>query len=674
MAPKPTVIGIYGLPGSGKSFQMGKLKQNLERHAFDYYEGSDKIASLVDGGLSGFQRLGEQEQHYWRQQAINDIAHDCASKTRSAIVTGHFMFWEEGEDSGHPVYTMADMNSFTHIIYLDVPTHTLAKRRLNDPLKNRSVTSIDHLQKWQAAEISYMRHLCRHHRILFLALPDALQLPTRVSELVCRFSQYTAESNWSLVKAHLDDTTDNKSFQTALVIDGDKTLAPFDTGSLFWKAYAEARSKVVGPCPLKELFSGPLGYSDTAFFQAMLLYEEAAGDDAFFEGLCDTVASSVQMYDDFVSLLRSVESKEHILSIVVTCGLRRVWEKILRKQGLSSTICVLGGGRAKDKFIITPAAKASLVTHLRQEMKVHVWAFGDSPLDLPMLEAADKAVVVVGDDSIRSRSMENALVIAMEQRGFQAQQVLLPSHVTPRLDFGRLPRMYLSHDMFSPPGQARETDQKDGCNVFAINILHATYKDATKILMTPTRDASVYGATLRAAHQRIGQYLATEFLPALLGTEEYAIPHVQGHDTSGYRIRNESRTSLIALMRGGEPLALGVSDMLARAMFVHATSPADVKHDHVQGQATVVLVDSVINTGKTLIQFIERVRLLQVNVRIVVIAAVVQMEAIANGSNLATVMKINDVALITLRLSKNKFTGTKTTDTGNRLFNTTHLV
>jgi uracil phosphoribosyltransferase len=93
--------------------------------------------------------------------------------------------------------------------------------------------------------------------------------------------------------------------------------------------------------------------------------------------------------------------------------------------------------------------------------------------------------------------------------------------------------------------------------------------------MTPTRDASVSDPALRDAHFRIGQYLATEFVTKVVGLETYPIPHVQGHTTTGHRLRNEASTIIVALMRGGEPMAFGVSAAFPIASFLHAKNADD---------------------------------------------------------------------------------------------------
>lgn len=207
----------------------------------------------------------------------------------------------------------------------------------------------------------------------------------------------------------------------------------------------------------------------------------------------------------------------------------------------------------------------------------------------------------------------------------------------------------------------------------SIQVLHATDRNATKLLITPMRDATVAGPVLRGAHRRVGRYLATEFLADVIGVEEYPVPHVQGHHTSGYRLLHKQQTSIVALMRSGEAMALSVNDAFPLAMFVHASRPDDIMLHHLQGQLTVVLVDSVVNSGKTVVQFVQHVRNLHATIRIVVIAGVAQAQSVSGNSFAQALAHDAKLSLVALRLSDNKFTGKGTTDTGNRLFNTTHL-
>lgn len=664
---KAVVVGLYGIPGSGKTFLLEQLKKKLGEEDFAFYEGSQMIATLVPGGLDEFKKLEEREKIYWRQLAIDTIGKECADSGQVAVVGGHFMFWPE-EGAGCPVHTRNDLKTFTHILYLDVPAEVVAQRRLNDTKRSRPSASITHLHKWQQAEQTQLRHLCRQHGILFSLVAPHSTMLNKVLTLLGDFRHHTEKYNLCQVERSLDEVLADGQGQleTVLVMDADRTLAAEDTGELFWERVSSSRRPSDEDSPLKTLFSSQLRYSYTAFRQATLLYEETA-DDQEFDALCQNVASEVTMRSEFVSLLQLVEKHEHVVAVIVSCGLRRVWEKVLEREGLSKTVKVIGGGRIADGFVITATVKAALVDRLRNVYQMYVWAFGDSPLDLEMLGKADQAIVVVGDKKTRSRIMDAALMKAIVFDGLWAHQTLLPRNVPPRSDPDKLPVFKLTDPKFVESIICRRGRRA------GLQVLHATEMKAGKILMTPMRDAKLAGPALREAHRRVGWYLATEFLPDVIGIEEYPIAHVQGHQTSGYRLLHEQQISILALMRGGEAMALGVNDALPLAMFVHASRPDDVMLHHLQNQRTVVLVDSVVNSGETVVQFVKQVRNLHATIRIVVIAGVVQAQSVSKGLLARELANHEKVSLVALRLSDNKFTGSRTTDTGNRLFNTTHL-
>jgi uracil phosphoribosyltransferase/phosphoserine phosphatase/adenylate kinase len=664
---KPTVIGIYGISGSGKSFILEIMRQDLDSAEFIFFEGSEVIDSLVPGGLEAFRASNAEKQSNFRIEAINFIKNDTSISGKTAVVTGHLMFWSEIDNAPKAVYTSGDLDTFTHIIYVQIPIETISRRIASDSEKPRTVSSMESLRKWQDAELLNLRNLCRQHDILFLAVSEGRDLILKLKNLVLYFSQQaTAEENIAIVRARIDQVLAlpiSEDLETVLVLDGDKTLAAEDTGTLFWQELARTRPAASSECPLKDLFSGPMGYSDAAFRQVTLLYEEAT-DATDFDVICRTVASSVTLHPEIVSLLGLVAAQKHVGAIVATCGIGLVWDKVLERYGLSHAVKVIGSGRISDGFIVTASVKASVVSHLQDIAQLYVWAFGDSPLDIPMLKKADQAIVVVGEEKTRSFTMDSALSEAIDKGELQARQLLLPGHSSPRLDTKRLSLISLK-------------DQELIYCIFSrrpFQLLQATEKAAAKILMAPMRDAAVAGPSLREAHANVGRYLATEYVSQLIGLEEYDIAHVQGHSMTGHRLCNEHRTSIVALMRGGEAMAFGINEVFPKAMFIHASCADDIKLHHIQGQATVILVDSVANSGKTLIEFIKRVGRLEAKIRIVVVVGVVQADAVAETHVLAKVMRRHEVSMVALRVSENKFTGTKTTDTGNRLFNTTHLV
>jgi hypothetical protein len=51
------------------------------------------------------------------------------------------------------------------------------------------------------------------------------------------------------------------------------------------------------------------------------------------------------------------------------------------------------------------------------------------------------------------------------------------------------------------------------------------------------------------------------------------------------------------------------------AMFFHAHCPEDMTYNLLTGKLTVILVDSVINSGKTIVQFVQQIRSLHATAR-----------------------------------------------------------
>jgi len=96
---------------------------------------------------------------------------------------------------------------------------------------------------------------------------------------------------------------------------------------------------------------------------------------------------------------------------------------------------------------------------------------------------------------------------------------------------------------------------------------------------------------------------------------------------------------------------------------------------HLEGKWTVILVDGVINTGESIVKFVRHIReKLSRQIRIVIVAGVVQKGAVGKSGMLQTGLAgMGDVSLVALRTSGNAWKGTGGTDTGNRLFNSTHL-
>ncbi|KAI1415755.1 uracil phosphoribosyltransferase-domain-containing protein [Hypoxylon sp. FL1857] len=674
---KPVVIGIYGLPGSGKSFLLNKLKYSYRHEEFEFYEGSELIGNLVPGGLQAFQKLDKKNhQDFWRKLAIDKVGQDAAESGKTIIIAGHLMFWQEGEKEGVAVYTQNDLHVYTHILYLDTSPELIAARLREDTTRSRPVVSVDHLCKWQDTEKRILRQLCYSHGLLFLPVsPTSFSLRKGVSMLIHDFHKHTEEGNLRRAELQLDQIilTKRSKPEVMVVIDGDKTLAPEDTGALFWRFHGKLRGtkpEATEQNPLELLFNSPLGYSYTAFFQASLLYEETFVQERF-EDLCAQVASATTPYHEVVEFIRLAKREARVGVIVMTCGPQRIWENILSARGLLDGIDVLGSGCVTNGLIVTPTVKASLVARLRGVHDLSVCALGDSPLDLPMLKMADRAIVVVGDEKTRSKSMDSALLDAIDD-GLEACQFLPRITASPRLDTTKLPVIQsLGSDFIESliGTSSRDTEAHSAYpHTIQIASMHAA-----RLLMTPTRTAGVEGHLLRQAHSRVGWYLAVHHLTKILGLERNLIPHVEHYLTDGYSLRHEGATLIVALMRGGEPMALGISEVFPHAIFLHAFRPDDITNDRLTQSLQVVLVDAVIHSGKTMMGFVQHIRKINAAIPIVMTAGVVQYKTASEGAFAQMLESGEHLSLVALRFSENAYVGMGATDTGNRLFNTTDL-
>lgn len=668
----PKVVGIYGISGCGKTAIKDLLSQDasLSKKPFVFYEGSVEVL----GGLTQqeFNNLDEAAKLARREQAIQKIATEC-SNYRCGVVTGHFSFPAEADKGPKVIMTEKDKAVYTHILYLQVPPSEIVRRIAHDNVqgtRRRTTRAESVIDDWQKSEIASLKQICEQHHIVF----EVINAGTRLSfALVDDFMETLGQLELS--DAELDKrnrnriakdirealTCQNYTVDRMLVLDGDKTLAAVDTTHEFWDLHYKNetwRERPDGHAnPVDEYLSN-WRYSVQSFREVTKSYKNLRQDQ--FESLCDAVANNVAMYPELRRLLDTVDASPHLGAVVVTSGLRRVWEQVLRKAGVSSKVHVIGWDYDGD-YVVSKETKAEVIEHF-QAAGLQTWALGDSELDLSMLEQADKAFLVVGEDNKRSHSVDKFLPV-LDNNGLPGQQILIPKTVTPRLPPSSMPVVDLdSPDFHTELMQSAELNAK---------IRHGTDSGASKLLQTPTRDIEVSGHALRQAHHRIGYHLATQYLTDMITTEGYGITNTRGNPDNGHRLFDERKTVIVPLMRGGEPMAFGVSEAFPLAMFVHAKPPGDLKEKHLSKMTTVILVDAVVNTGASIKEFVDHIKAINADVDVVVVAGVVQEGAVRPGGVLHELCLKRGVRVAALRFSKTKYTGKGTTDTGARLFNTT---
>jgi adenylylsulfate kinase-like enzyme len=125
---KAVVVGVYGVPGSGKTSMLNWLKQELEQDHFAWFEGSEVIATVVPSGISVFQKLEKKDMEHWRQVAVGKTGKECIESGKVGVVAGHFMFWSEEEEVGHTACAYSTLpEHIPHILYLYVPAEVVTQ-------------------------------------------------------------------------------------------------------------------------------------------------------------------------------------------------------------------------------------------------------------------------------------------------------------------------------------------------------------------------------------------------------------------------------------------------------------------------------------------------------------------------------------------------------------------
>ena len=670
IAPKrqtPAIIGIYGVSGCGKSYLSEQLRKQLGETTFSFYEGSEQLLKTFNNNLANFKRLTIPQQNHVRSAAIDAIGRECLQSGKAGIVTGHYALWAANAEP-QEVVTYADKKTYTHILYLKPSPDTVVKQVAKDSIKQRPQVDVATVRQWQDFEEEELRSICRDNDILFMTIePGMVNHTTLIAKILQDAARHNETANGAVIDSIIDEIFQHRSLRdvkTMLVLDADNTLAPYDASTLYWRLLGR------GTNPLKGLFKSPLGYSYTAFRQITWLYEQYADLTGIFDHTCQKAAPHIKVHPEILALLQRACADKTVGVVIVTCGLKSIWEKVLAHLSLGATVPIIGNGLLSNGYVVTPKTKADIVTLLKFHHKLQVCAVGDSEVDLQMLKKAHQSLVVVGPESSRSKSFDAKLRNAIDKEGLRARQVLLPPNSTPRLDIKILPTIELNEAFFT------SLITQD----HSLKIYNASTNDkpAAKLLASSTRNINVHGPELQQAHESAGWYLVTEYISLALGVESFDFTTVEGKTTQGHRLVDESKTLIVPLMRGGDPIARGVFKAFPTAMYHYAKKPEQIEPEHVTGKNTIILADWVINTGKGMVEFVKHIREnLSGQVRIVMVAGVVQEEVVGKdgmeGVFARELAGMGDVTLVTLRVSKNKYTGTGGTDTGHRLFNSTHL-
>lgn len=230
------VVGIYGVSGCGKS-RLWSLLQAAHPE-WRCLEGSSVIHSILEQhgeGLKDFHAKSESEKDEIRNRAVK-VIRDYPGVT---IVAGHCSFPEatgakEDNVAFNDVFTEGDRETFDIILYLDkdpMKVHLQREQDNETSKQTRPSLSVEVLKQWIEHEKHVLQNECDNYGIEFEIIQNDDTVAGYISKhVVAPLANKGQEESTQNLREALAAIPSADVF---LLVDGDRTLCPKDTGKVF---------------------------------------------------------------------------------------------------------------------------------------------------------------------------------------------------------------------------------------------------------------------------------------------------------------------------------------------------------------------------------------------------------------------------------------------------------
>lgn len=175
-----------------------------------------------------------------------------------------------------------------------------------------------------------------------------------------------------------------------------------------------------------------------------------------------------------------------------------------------------------------------------------------------------------------------------------------------------------------------------------------------------SRNKELRNNKLASLHTQIGEVLGQAMLN-FRPTESGFIKTVQNIDCTIQKVSRKNIT-IVVLMRAGLYVGQGVRNILDSddQVYLLSNTVNDVDLVYIRNR-DIVIVDSVINSGKTIIKYIDYFK----DAKSISCISIVMQSRFTDIAK-----KYSDILFLTSRVSDNYYIGAGAIDTGNRLFGT----
>lgn len=177
---------------------------------------------------------------------------------------------------------------------------------------------------------------------------------------------------------------DSLEAKNIILTDADETISKQDTSRIFCEC-----NNLDEIWQQTRLCFKNVGRNYDGFAQVAKIYSDIP--PLQYQSFCMRAAEKTEIREYFQCVL-----EQDLPIIIVTSGLRTLWEYIAQLKKWHNVIVIGGNSLNETPFIVTPKAK-DILSNLLKQKKKKILAFGDSRLDAQMLLNADMGCIVTNE-------------------------------------------------------------------------------------------------------------------------------------------------------------------------------------------------------------------------------------------------------------------------------------
>ena len=371
------IIGVYGISRVGKDYFISHIISNYNKAA-KHIKGSYNLNRIANEKYNtDFKSLNNEERIIIRKLFTSFVKRE-EEQAKIIFVDGHYSFPINNEEF-EEVITQDDIDLYDVFICLDRSSESIYLNSLSDN-KHYSdyLLDVNNIDKWKKFDKFGLKRVVNLNHKKWIVINDFYDY---TDDFFNDFlSNYSIYDTLNSVKNIINDLEINKKLKREVILlDCDKTLSIDDmTTQVVEKAGLDMKT-------LKSIFSGD-DYTDYQFYN---LQKYITSSEKYLNAI-----TKIDKKSEMNShLLQDLKNCGNVTKIALTTGLADMWYEINSVNMIFDYLIGKGINNNYFNYYVTPRFKELFAKELVNRNYI-VTAVGDSLIDVPMLESANKGILV----------------------------------------------------------------------------------------------------------------------------------------------------------------------------------------------------------------------------------------------------------------------------------------